>query len=462
MPSQIRVTGEKRLTDTAIRAWLKKSAPDTLHDGGGLYLRRRGESAFWALRQVNRQTGARTWAALFTDPSVPYPQASLAEARDRAAAARVRESTDKADLIRLREADRVRRAAEKAAAELEAQRNITVRQLFTRWAATDLAPRSRADGTREGRKDGGEYTRQQFERRVFPVLGNVPARDVRKADLMTILDAVKADGKLRTANVLLADIKQMFQFALVRDLIERNPLDTVTRKQVGGKETERDRVLSADEIRALAKALPAANMSRRSECAVWLILASGCRVSEAMGAQWQHVDLVARRWHLPETKNQRDHTIHLSDFAVRQFEALAALKESGKDGQPLPWVFPNSAGEGPVCIKSFGKQLSDRQRPPEKRMQHRAKATGSLVLAGGKWTAHDLRRTAATLMAQQGISADVIDECLNHVIESRVRRTYIRDRRLTEQARAFDVLGSRLSELVDGAKSNVVQLRAVA
>ena len=462
MPSLTRATGEKRLTDATIKGWLRKPAPDALHDGGGLYLRRRADGAYWALRQVNRETGARTWAALFTDPSVPYPQASLADARERAADARRRESTDKGDLIRLREADRVRQAAEKAAAELEAQRNVTVDQLFTRWRETDLTPRLRADGTREGRKDGGEFTLKQFERRLFPALGSVPARDVRKADLMIILDAVKIEGKKRTANVLLADLKQMFQFALVRDLIERNPLDTVTRKQVGGKETERARVLSADEVKALSKALPAANMGKRSVCAVWLILATGCRVSEAMGAKWQHVDLLARTWHLPETKNQRDHTIHLSDFAVHQFEALAALKESGKDGQPLPWVFPNSAGDGAVGIQSFGKQLSDRQRPPEKRLQRRAKATASLILAGGKWTAHDLRRTAATLMSQLGISADVIDECLNHVIESRVRRTYIRDRRLAEQARAFDALGSRLAELVDGGKSNVVQLRAVA
>ena len=29
-----------------------------------------------------------------------------------------------------------------------------------------------------------------------------------------------------------------------------------------------------------------------------------------------------------------------------------------------PWVFPNVAGTGPVNLKSFGKHLADRQRPP--------------------------------------------------------------------------------------------------
>lgn len=50
-------------------------------------------------------------------------------------------------------------------------------------------------------------------------------------------------------------------------------------------------------------------------------------------------------------------------------------------------------------------------------------------------------------MASLGISGDVIDEALNHKIESKVRRVYIRDRRETDQAKAFDAIGERLSEL---------------
>ena len=65
-------------------------------------------------------------------------------------------------------------------------------------------------------------------------------------------------------------------------------------------------------------------------------------------------------------------------------------------------------------------------------------------------------------MADLGISGDVIDECLNHVIESRVRRTYVRNRRPAEQARAFDALGKRLAALVlhRAEASNVLTLDA--
>jgi integrase len=120
----------------------------------------------------------------------------------------------------------------------------------------------------------------------------------------------------------------------------------------------------------------------------------------------------------------------------------------GDDGKLIGWVVPNAAGSGPVCVESFGKQLADRQKDADRRTQGRSKKCESLKLPGGKWTAHDSRRTAGTLMASLGVSGDVIDECLNHVIESRIGLTYIRDRRPTEQASAFERLGGTLAELV--------------
>lgn len=354
------------------------------------------------------------------------------------------------------EAQKQQVANDLISANLERERQITVRMLFERWSEIELKPHTRADGKRLGRKDAGAYTQAQFERRIFVKLGDREARSVKKADLLSILDEAKSDGKLRTANMLLADLKQMFRFALARDIVERNPLDTVTKRDVGGADVERDRVLTVEEIAALVRALPTANLSKQSETAIWLILATGSRISELMNAEWKDVDLNAATWYLPETKNQRPHTIHLSDFAKTLFEQLGVMgiAETKVGTNPLPWVFPNSRSLGPVCIKSFGKQLSDRQRPAEQRMKNRAINTESLILPGGRWTAHDLRRTAATMMAQLGVSNDVIDECLNHIIASRVSRVYIRDRRLAEQAKAFDLLGKKLSAIIQTAKTS--------
>ena len=238
--------------------------------------------------------------------------------------------------------------------------------MFERWAATELKPHVRTDGSRTGRKDGGKYTLDQFERRVFPTLGDTAIGDVRKADLIALLERAKAEGKLRTANVLLASLKQMLRFALAREIIDRNPLDTVTKRDAGGADVDRDRVLSVEEIRQLARQSAASALSERSRAAIWIIVATGCRVGEFMNARWENVNLERGAWYLPETKNGRDHTIHLSKFAMEHFGRLLAKREQAEVGNMLPWVLPNSSGTGAVDIKSFGKQLADRQRSPEK------------------------------------------------------------------------------------------------
>lgn len=404
----------------------------------------------------------------------------------------------KADLLDEERTQRERIAAAQAA-EFALLRNRTFRQVFDDWRAADLQPRIRADGKRTGRVDGGSYVEEQFTRHVFPRVGEIALKEVGKGDLLALLDAQKSAGKMRTANVLLADLRQMLDFALEREIIDRNPLATVRKSKVGGPSVERDRALGDDEIKLLVPAIAGARMHPRSASAIWLTLATGVRVGELMGAVWGAdlpaepmprkarieelqavaakegaklgiVDLKSKTWYLPTSKNQRDHTIHLSDFALEQLLSLAKSREivstsrgdefSSEPDEVSPWVFPATDNRKPVCVKSFGKQLADRQREPEERMSNRTKATTSLMLPGGRWTAHDLRRTAATVMARCGFGSDTINECLNHIQADRMARVYIQDRREADQVRAFDALGAQLQKLISDQQtpSNVVAL----
>lgn len=410
-----------------------------------------------------------------------YERAAELSALYRSGIKDLREHLAKAEEDHLAADQTARRALEdlEREAELAAQRRLTVRQLFDRWRSTQLQPRPRADGKRTGRKDGGEYVSAQFERHVFPKVGHMTAGDLRKADLLELLDAQTSLGKMRTANVLLANLKQMFDFALERELIATNPLANVKKRQVGGASVERERALAEAEIKMLPSAVSSASMNPRSAVALWVILATGVRIGELMGAVWAEavptdpiaaktrlselqtiadaegvklgiVDSPARTWYMPTTKNQREHTIHLSEFAIAQFEKLRAMREVASDSKEMtltPWVFPATDNQRPVCVKSFGKQLADRQRPLDKRLRNRTKATDSLSLPGGRWTAHDLRRTAATVMARLSFGSDVINEVLNHMQTDRMARVYIQDRRVSEQARALDALGAHLAAL---------------
>ena len=56
-----------------------------------------------------------------------------------------------------------------------------MRQAFNNWRLADPQPRTRADGKRAGRVDGGLYVFEQFTRHVFPVIGDVAIEDLSKA-----------------------------------------------------------------------------------------------------------------------------------------------------------------------------------------------------------------------------------------------------------------------------------------
>jgi integrase len=448
-----------------VRAWAKSAQPrDELRAGKGLYLRCTNAGLHWLYRYASPETGKQVRVWLWADDAaglIGFPDATLEEAERRAARLRAAVLDGVDPVLR---AEQARAAADAAqAAQDEAQRRrITVRDLFDRWRDVELVRRSLPNGDSTGRRDSGALAGDTFRRHVFPVIGDMAAEAVGRADVLRVIDAQVTAGKQRTAQMIFADLRQMLAFGLDRELITVNPMATLKKSRIVGTSTERERALSTEEIQALAQQLPAARMSPRSVLAVWVTLATGCRVGEVMGAAWADlatdraalvaladgvgskcgfVDLPGRSWYIPDTKSGRDHTVHLSPFAVSIFMLLRGMRDEG------PWVFANSAGSAPLDAKTFAKQLGDRQRAADKQIKGRTKAVGALILPGGRWTPHDLRRTAASIMAALGVNGDTIDECLNHQIESRIRRTYIRDRREADQARAFDALGARLSEL---------------
>lgn len=385
-----------------------------------------------------------------------YNGLTVAEGRHRAQEYSKTYKAGATDLKAHLEAENARKQEEAEEAARAKDRRKSFRQVFDQWLIT-LKPYTDSNGKRRGRKDAGASTTESFKRRVFDTLGSVPIEDIKKPDILTILAKVRDEGKMRTANVLLADLKQLFKFAAEWEYIQADPVATITKKQAGGADVSRSRYLTDKEIKQLVKQIPTANLAKRTELAVWVLLSTGVRISELTTARWENVDFKKRNWHIPTSKNQRDHNIYLSDFALKQFKALQVLRENGTDGELVPWVIPNTFGNNHIDIKTIGKQLADRQRPGEKsKLTHRCKNNTALMLDGGRWTAHDLRRTAATVMSRLGVPADVIDECLNHMLERKVSRVYIQDRRWDEQRVAFIKLGAHLDALVTGKKAGQV------
>lgn len=344
------------------------------------------------------------------------------------------------DPIEAKEADRLKKQADQIEAkqtqitrlqELAAKdARMTVRGLFELWQSTDL----------KKRQDRGSEALRAFEADVFPLIGNVAAADVTKAHIQRIIDTMLTRGVKRMTERVFSDLRQLFGFAMDRDHIEADPTARIKKHKIGGS-VERDRVLSETELIELFKRLPLSGLVETSQCALTIQLATITRIGEVLGARWEHVDFERHTWTLPETKNGKRHTVQLNDMAMRQFETLR--QHTGL----TEWVFPASRLNGPVCPKTVTKQVADRQRGDGEPMSGRSKQTDSLALAGGQWRPHDLRRTGATLMAELGVLPEVIERCLNHTEQTKVKRIYQRAQYEIPMREAWKKLGDRLALL---------------
>jgi len=343
------------------------------------------------------------------------------------------------------EAERNRQIRE----QLEAQSKLTVSQLFDRWEKLGLADR----------KNTAEI-RRMFNKDVLPTIGHLMVEDIRKGHIVQIINDIQARGVKRMVKLMLSQMRQMFRFAVDQDIIENDPTASIRKDKVGGRDTVRDRVLTDKEIQALANLLPNSGLSLYAQSAVWLMLSTCCRVGELLATEWSHLDLNANIWTIPaeNAKNGKKHTVYLSDFAASQFRLIQSIQQSSQ------WVFPNSRSTGAVCNKTLAKQIGDRQQAirDRKPMSGRSKQTEALVLAGGKWTPHDLRRTGATIMGSLNVRPDVIEKCLNHIEQNKIIRVYQHQTLIPAQKEAWGLLGERLEILIGNKGYNVITLSKIA
>jgi hypothetical protein len=76
-----------------------------------------------------------------------------------------------------------------------------------------------------------------------------------------------------------------------------------------------------------------------------------------------------------------------------------------------------------------------------------------------EWQHRDLRRTAKTLMKRAGVSTDISERCLAHVIGG-VEGVYDRYDYLREKRDAFDRLATLVERILNPPGDNVVPLGA--
>jgi len=413
---------ESKLTDKALRALKPSDKEQVMGDGGGLWIRLLPVSKGGAINFYYRfqHQGKEHRFNCGT-----YPETTLAEARKKRNAAR---DEVKSGISPLDKQANDRSSAAAAVALSKSEK--TVNELFNDWERVYLITHQ---------KDKGAFTKAAYELDVGPVIGALRARDVRLAHIIQVIDRILDRQARRKANLVLSLMRQMFRHGLGRGMVDTDPTLGISKKQAGGKETPVDRNLSETEIQQLHRLLPTSGMPLRFQAGLWLILATGARVGELLHAQWQHVDEDAGLWVIPaeNSKNDREHIIHLSTFAMQQIKLIGLLKSG-------TYLFPGQKPDQPVSDKALSKAVRDRIRATP--LKKRTPNAGALLLPRGEWTPHDLRRTMATRMGDLGVQPHVIERCLNH-IQQGIVGVYQRQEYLSERRSAFDLWGARLTAL---------------
>jgi len=105
---------------------------------------------------------------------------------------------------------------------------------------------------------------------------------------------------------------------------------------------------------------------------------------------------------------------------------------------------------------------TDGKRPLGAFSKYKRKLDGAILAADAKplprWTLHDLRRTARSLMSRAGVPSDHAERCLGHVMPG-VRGTYDRHEYHEEKRRAFEVLAAQIERILN-PQEDVVRLGA--
>lgn len=254
----------------------------------------------------------------------------------------------------------------------------------------------------------------RVSRHIKPTIGRLPARDLSRSDVQRMIDSI-AEGKtagsfpsvkprgkavVRGGGGTAARVAELlggiYTWAEKRGHVDGpNPVRGVDKARGVAK----DRTLSAEELQDLGKALrKTATKSPMAAQVVRLIALTGLRRQEACSLRWTDIDWKGHCLRLDGTKTGKS-LRPIGEAAIKLLRSIDRFSDK--------WVFPNRDASGGADLK---------------------KAIASLFNGAGlsNVRSHDLRRTFASVAADEGYSDATIGELLGHARRGVTSRYYIR------------------------------------
>ena len=290
----------------------------------------------------------------------------------------------------------------------------TVNELADRYLA-EHAPRLRASSRRD--------VEDNLKKWVRPELGKMKVIDVRHTDVERLHQKITAYGTPYRANRTMSLMSKLFNLSIKWEMRADNPVKGIERNQ----EQKRTRYLHPAEIARLAVALDT-HPSRAAANAIRLLLLTGARRGEVLGAKWDALDLQTGVWVKPgsTTKQKTEHRVPLSAPALQllvgiHVAALKAAKDAGHDAEISSFVFPSPNGKHLSNIKTSWLSVCKRAGLVNKipKLSKNGKpimGREGVPVFEWKTTAriHDLRHSYASILASAGLSLPIIGALLGH------------------------------------------------
>jgi integrase len=280
---------------------------------------------------------------------------------------------------------------------------------------------------------------------VIPAIGKMKIVDVRRRDLTRVIDRPLSAGKRYMANRVFHTLQGLFKWAKSRGEIEDNPTDGMV---APAKEKARDRTLTDDELAQLWAALP--TVSFQVQAAIKLLVLTGQRLNEVVGAKWSEVDVEQALWTLPADaagRSKKRKAAHLVPLSPPVLAILAELRKLNGDGAT---VF-KSKGEGAGIVAPTRSMLSVPKMALDRALPEMP-----------RWRIHDLRRTCRTGMGKLGVPQHVAELVIGHTLPGIIavydRYSYLAEKRDALNRWAVHVLQA-VGE-VPTMSAQVVPLRA--
>lgn len=234
---------------------------------------------------------------------------------------------------------------------------------------------------------------------IIPYVGSIDVADFTRRDARGAMDRYMDDGKPSMARFVKQYLSAILNHAVEEELIQFSPMAGM--KMPASIEC-RDRYLTRQELKELWQFLntEAAIKDPMRRLIRWIVV-TGQRKTECLRIHVDEIDKERKEWTLPKhrTKNGRIHVLPLTDWH------LELLGEPTKSG----FYFVNPKTDALYDPRS---------------VSHTVKDYNELRNIIPNFTAHDLRRTMTTVLAELQVSQDDLKRVLNHSSRDVTSRHY--------------------------------------